>query len=96
MSVYVEQYGYFWKLTAAQWLEVVKKALADETWDYNEIVRCLRRRPSVIARSVTDEGVSYYAKTNEHILVRPLDWNEETWLDEASNLGIPLPNSIAA
>lgn len=88
--IYVQQYGYFWKLTYQEWIDIcldMTKQIDEEDFrGYNlPDRRLLRRRPRIIEKKIENSiWVSYRAEW-PHILVSPLDWTPDMfkeWLEE--------------
>jgi hypothetical protein len=88
-TVYVEQYGYFWKFTFREWLAFVKDYLRDPAEGYmlpnHKILR--RRSPVIEATYWDDHSVpSYHSRDPGALLVQPLDWGEEEFKDHLKEL----------
>lgn len=83
VHVYLEQFGYFWKLPLPVWLGLCRRAAQGEGYQLDERYR-LKRRPRCIVKwgDAFDNGL--YAEPGV-LFVQPLDWNPEEfkgWLDE--------------
>lgn len=91
--VYVTQYGYWWRLTAAQWRAIVLEAVCPGPgYDgYSLPGTALKRRPRglLAVRSSSEDGPRwhYFPRRACDDLVAPLDWDREEFCEYAADRG---------
>lgn len=80
-TVYVTQYGVFWKLTPLQWRDLCAAAIKDDGYDLDKVALRLKDRPRAIRRDMDSDRDSYYTTRNDMPLFHPLDWDKEQFED---------------
>lgn len=78
-TIYVEQYGAWWKLTQAEWQALCESGARGE----GHLLppdRELRHRPRRVG-SINYGGnrPSYFARKNDVLVYQPLDWEPENY-----------------
>ncbi len=74
-AVYVTQYGYYWRLTPAQWRSLLVELAAGRGYDLDEVgARALRGRPRHV---ISPRGMGPDSTDPERPLYQPLDWSAE-------------------
>ncbi len=74
--VYVGQFDYFWKLTEAQWREVIASGLSGEGYTL-EPYRELKTRPRFLWRDRETGRCS--RMVNDKLYYEPLDWDQQNF-----------------
>lgn len=85
--VYVENYGYWWKLSPDEWRVILEGGVKGDGHSLPD-ANALRRRSPLIGVFDPDDGMgkrSYYALRDDILVYSPLDWCQEDYraaLDE--------------
>jgi hypothetical protein len=89
LTIYVEQYGAWWKFTPDVWRAVLLDGVAKGGHSLPDANRIARRSPLV---GVADSGSghpSYFPMRNNVLVYHPLDWDEEDYTDALVELDAP-------
>ena len=84
--VYVEQYGYVWKLTLDEWKAICRAGLAGEGYVLPSC-RELAGRPKWLRRERGGNKAGYWVLDGTKKFVQPLDWKTEEFREELERLG---------
>lgn len=88
--VYVQQFGYFWSLTMSEWQGVIRDYFSSE--DGYDLGRYKSiQKPKVV---FSDREGDFYKIGNDVILVQPLDWTDEEWVEEAILREVEVPDDL--
>jgi hypothetical protein len=77
IQVYVEQYGYWWKLSLDQWKQIIQGAIKGDGYELPQSAQLKIRPRTVGATEYGGETPSYFSRREDVVIYSPLDWDTE-------------------